>query len=148
MKYNNKPTKTKPSTLEGNCEKMIREYGLDYEYEPISFELMPGFKFPITSYQKYGKRYIDRQTVAGISYTPDFIIMKRYVLECKGFFTEPSRIRWKLFKRKILDENLDYELYMCHNKKQIKFALEDIISKEKARLEQEKPESDGLYSTP
>jgi len=46
------------------------------------------------------------------------------VIETKGFFTEDAKLKWKLFKRKVLDLNIKPLLLLVRNKTQIAKAIE------------------------
>ena len=55
-----------------------------------------------------------------IKYTPDFIDIQqppRFIIECKGNPNESFPLRWKLFKKHLIDSNIDTALFMPRNQK-------------------------------
>ena len=64
-----------------------------------------------------------------IRYTPDFVGKdSKWIIETKGYL--PSHhdfpMRWKLFLRHIMDNNLGYDVYLAKNKKQVDQAILEI----------------------
>lgn len=129
------------SKLELHCYKKLKEASIKFEYEKQKFELIPGFKFKNDSYElfkKKGERFFGLQsrTIRPISYTPDFVGQyphtkgspKYFVIETKGNPNDAFPLRWKLFKRYITVHELDYDLYMPRNQKQVEEVVQ-IISK-------------------
>ena len=58
--------------------------------------------------------------VLPIKYTPDFIDVNeppRFIIECKGNPNEAFPLRWKLFKKHLMDENIFADLFMPRNQK-------------------------------
>ena len=70
-----------------------------------------------------GKKYLP------IPYKPDFVSDK-FIIECKGFGNELFPMIWKLFKRYLMLNNLEYDLYLCKNKAGIQEVIDDIKSKQ------------------
>lgn len=66
--------------------------------------------------------------VREITYTPDFV-GKDWVIETKGMKTPDFLLKWKLFKKYLIDNNLKYTLYMPSNQKQVRLAIEHILGK-------------------
>ncbi len=65
-----------------------------------------------------------------IRYTPDFICKDhKWIIETKGYL--PSHhdfpMRWKLFLKHIIDNDLGYEVFLAKNKKQVDQAIDEII---------------------
>lgn len=96
MKYRNKKVEVDGIKFDSREEasfyldlKTMKERG-----EVISFELQPR-KILIPSYKKYGK------TIGAITYTPDFFVRcsdgREIYIDVKGFATEPSKLRKKIF---------------------------------------------------
>ncbi len=126
------------SRLEGNMYKLLKESGLSFEYEKEKFTIVTGFKFVNDSYERNanGKGEVVQKgggkSVKKIEYTPDFVITineTKYIIETKGFRTSEFNMRYKLFKRYIKDNDLDYHLYMPHTKTECVKVLQIIKSK-------------------
>tara|TARA_Y100000114_G_C11739646_1_gene318190 strand:- start:593 stop:955 length:363 start_codon:yes stop_codon:yes gene_type:complete len=93
-------------------------------YEGKTFSLVEGFTFDNASYEKTRvKKYLhDRgnKNILPIKYTPDFLDAQeppRFIIECKGNPNEAFPIRWKLFKKYLMDKNIKAELFMPRNQK-------------------------------
>jgi hypothetical protein len=64
-----------------------------------------------------------------ITYKPDFIVengLQRIIIETKGLTTPVFDMRYKLFKKWISDNKLDYVLFMPRNQKQCSFVLNQV----------------------
>lgn len=113
------------SKLEGYCYQQLKANGIPFRYEQDSFILIDAFSFPNDSWEKgkeKGKKVFKKAnpTIRAITYKPDFTNLDDgWIIECKGMMTDTFPIRWKLFKRYIVENNLTYDLYMPRNKKQI-----------------------------
>jgi hypothetical protein len=64
-----------------------------------------------------------------IRYTPDFVAKDgSWIIETKGYL--PSHhdfpMRWKLFLKHLVDNNLDCAVYIAKNKQQIDEVIKDI----------------------
>jgi hypothetical protein len=99
------------STLERNMAMLLTSAKIPFEYEPTKFTVMEGFKFPFKSYERQtnGKGdMIDRggKKIQGIHYTPDFI-GDGFIIETKGFANETFPMRWKMFKKLLVDDGYD-----------------------------------------
>ena len=76
-------------------------------------------------YEKHRKRgaYVYGEIsnkIRGITYTPDFVnIDDKWIIECKGYANEQFPLRWKLFKKMINDNGLDFDLYLPTNQTQV-----------------------------
>lgn len=122
------------SNLEIDCYKMLEISGLDYAYESTKFNLLPGFKSSVITYEKIGKGKKksfkpQRESVLGINYTPDFMGEHngyKWIIETKGARTAAFNIRWKLFRKLISKSTDQWILFMPTNKKEIQQSI-DII---------------------
>ena len=94
----------------------LKKNELPFTYSTQRFTIVDGFEY-------IGKKYLP------ITYKPDFVSDK-FIIECKGFGNELFPMRWKLFKRYLMLNNLDYDLYICKNKKEINDLIYDIKRKE------------------
>lgn len=98
------------SGLERYCYLALKKERLFDKYEGETFEVSPGFHFPNTSIERQsnGKgEFTNRgeKKILPIKYTPDFTSYD-YIIECKGRANESFPMRFKLFK-KWLVENMD-----------------------------------------
>lgn len=105
--------------------KLLEEAGLWFEYEPWSVELLAPCKWNGISYESVGKKKVFKRVerINKITYKPDFV-GKNWVMETKGMKTQDFIIRWKLFKKHITDNHLDYVLFIPTNKAQIIKSIE------------------------
>lgn len=113
------------SPLEGFTAKKLEENNIPFKYEEKSYELLPGFEYP--SWEQHGKVLKLKSKVQPITYKPDFV-GDNWVIEVKGFFRKENRLVWKLFKHKLLDENI--MLFMPRRQNQVLQAIELIKQNE------------------
>ena len=121
------------SALEKYCSDQLRSAGLDFVYEEVEYELMSSFKYP-KRYLKMTAKKKDLSDRSGstqlpIRYTPDFVAKDRsWIIETKGYL--PSHhdfpMRWKLFLKHLVDNNLDCAVYIAKNKHQVDQVIADI----------------------
>ena len=89
-------------------------------------KLLRGFHFSMSSYEKTkGKKILQdkNKNILPIRYTPDFIDIQdppRFIIECKGNPNEAFPIRWKLFKKHLVEKNINATLFMPRNQKKKK----------------------------
>jgi len=77
------------------------------------------FEFEQMSYERIGSKFKPQsKKVRAIKYTPDFI-GKGWVMETKGKKTPDFQLKWKLFKKYLYDNNMQYFLSMPTNKREI-----------------------------
>lgn len=103
------------SKLEVYTYKKLKEYKIKAKYEPVSFTLVEPFS--------YGNKKIRAMT-----YTPDFV-GKDFIIECKGMPNESFPLRWKLFQLYLHNNNLNYDLYIPHNHKEVDEVIKQIKEK-------------------
>ena len=60
-----------------------------------------------------------------MTYTPDFVGDK-WIIETKGNPNDAFPLRWKLFKKYLVDHDLIYDLYVPRNHKQIDETIKQI----------------------
>ena len=132
-----KPTKeyngiTFDSRLELYCYKKLEEAKIDFRYVPITFEIVPSFTFNEDSYEedkRVGKELVAKpKKIRNINYTPDFV-GEDWIIETKGIKNESFPMRWKLFKKHLVDKGLKYKLFMPRNQSQVDQCIE-MIKKE------------------
>ena len=124
------------SGLEKNMYIALKKAKIKCRYEIQSFELIPGFVFKNSSYERQanGKgEYIERgnKKTRPITYTPDFT-GQGFIIECKGRANESFPIRWKLFKRYVAQNLPEITLYKPQNKKECEETVRLILASRKA----------------
>ena len=112
------------SKLELYMYKALEKQKIKVLYEGKTFEVVPGFNFSASSYEKTkGKKILQdkgNKNILPIKYTPDFIDIQdppRFIIECKGNPNEAFPLRWKLFKKHLIDKNINASLFMPRNQK-------------------------------
>ena len=96
------------SGLERYMYMALKKAKIKADYEGMTYELFPGFDFNIQSYERCGNgkgEYKNRgnKKILNIKYTPDFI-GKGFIIETKGRANESFPLRWKMFKKHVIDE--------------------------------------------
>lgn len=118
------------SKLEAKCAKLLAENKIPFAYESKKFILQEGFSFEQPSYERVGKKKkmkfkLQHKRVRALTYTPDFM-GHGWIIETKGFRTDSFNLKWKLFKKYLQDNNLNYVLFMPHTEKEIKTCITEI----------------------
>jgi hypothetical protein len=122
------------SRLEVHMYKLLDDVGIKVKYEEESFTIIDRFHFNCSSYEKTINSkdiLVDKgeKTHLAITYKPDFIVengLQRIIIETKGLTTPVFDMRYKLFKKWISDNKLDYVLFMPRNQKQCSFVLNQV----------------------
>lgn len=122
-KYGNKTSKTYKSQLEKYCAEQLTLEKIPFEYESVKFELLPSFKYNGVSYEKRTvnkKKVFDLQNpgIRKTEYTPDFV-GDGWIIETKGMETSTFKIKWKMFKKHLQENNITYDLYKPTNQKEV-----------------------------
>jgi hypothetical protein len=121
------------SAIEKYCGDQLRAAGIAYDYEQVEYELVSGFRYPERYLKMTAKKkdLTDRSNSKQlpIRYTPDFVAKDRsWVIETKGYL--PSHhdfpMRWKLFLKHLVDNDLQCAVYVAKNRQQIDTVIEDI----------------------
>ena len=121
------------SSLELYCSDKLRESGIAFTYEEDKFLLMESFRFKHKYFKMTAKRkdMTDRSNSIQqpIRYTPDFVgVDYKWIIETKGYL--PSHhdfpMRWKIFLKHIMDNNLGYDVYLAKNNKQVDQCIVEI----------------------
>jgi hypothetical protein len=113
------------SKLEVYCYKRLKEEKIEFKYEEYTFDLMTTFKFNSSSIEMNktkGKKDFKESTnnIRAITYTPDFVnLEQKWIIECKGYPNDAFPLKWKLFKRYLVDKNIKITLYVPRNQKHI-----------------------------
>lgn len=122
------------SSIERYCADQLKEYGLAFDYEEETFELVDSFRFPNKYFKMTSKRkdMADRSgsVVLPITYTPDFVGKDhRWIIETKGYL--PSHhdfpMRWKLFLRHLVGQDSNCIVFLAKNSGQVDQAIQEIL---------------------
>jgi len=121
------------SGIEKYCNDQLKQAGLDFEYEGKEFLLMDKFRYPNRYLKMTAKRkqLSDRSNSIQlpIRYTPDFVSKDgKWIIETKGYLHSHHDfpMRWKLFLKHLVDNNIDCAVYIAKNKSQIDQVISDI----------------------
>src|SRR5210317_1764982 len=123
------------SGLERYMYMALKKANIRAKYEGETFVLLNGFHFENECYEKQanGKGdYINRgnKRILPIKYTPDFI-GDDFIIETKGRANESFPMRWKLFKRLVMNQFPNVTLYKPQNQKECDETIRIILSKRK-----------------
>ena len=122
------------SGLERYMYMALRKAKITALYEGQTFELSEAFDFPFEAYERCsnGKgEYKNRgnKKILNIKYTPDFV-GKGFIIETKGRANESFPMRWKLFKRLIVEQFPGVTLYKPQNQKECDETVRLILLKQ------------------
>ena len=125
------------SKLEGYCYTQLKANKIPFKYEEERFTLIDPFTFTNDSFELgkvKGERMFKKANpnIRAITYLPDFIGEYKnqpFCIETKGLIQDSFILRWKLWKRHIQANGLNYDLYMPRNRKQIDETINLIKSK-------------------
>ena len=105
------------SKLEVFMYKQLELLKTPFKYEGQSYVVLPGF-----TYQD--------EKVRPITYTPDFRLDKYpVIIETKGRPNESFPLRFKLFKKSLIDNDDVCDLFMPHNQKECLEVIKQIKEK-------------------
>ena len=122
------------SLLEVFCYRKLQEAGIKNDYEKHKYVLLEGFHYSNSSYEDNGKSgYQDKKKykVRDITYTPDFVDphqpKPRWIIECKGFANDRFPLKWKMFKKLLMESDDPPVLFVPRNQKQCLETVEAIL---------------------
>ena len=121
------------SGLEKYMYIALKKNKIKAKYEGETFVLLSGFHFDNEVYERQanGKgEYKNRgcKRILPIKYTPDFI-GDDFIIETKGRANESFPMRWKLFKRLIVNQFPNATLYKPQNQKECDETIRIILDK-------------------
>jgi len=121
------------SGLEKYMYTALKEAGIKSKYEGETFVLLNGFHFENEVYERQANGKGDyknrgRKRILPIKYTPDFI-GDEFIIETKGRANESFPMRWKLFKRLIVEQFPGITLYKPQNQKECDETIRIILEK-------------------
>lgn len=125
------------SKLEFYCYQQLKASGIPFTYEEERFILIDPFTFTNDSFElgkTKGERVFKKanSNIRAITYLPDFVGEYKnqpFIIETKGLIQDSFVLRYKLFKRHLQANGLNYDLYMPRNRKQIDETINLIKSK-------------------
>jgi len=120
------------SQLEAFTYKQLKLAGLEFDYEPRSYEIYPKFVYPGETWEQVGKKpdleNKELKTILPITYTPDFVAKdESWVIECKGFANDRFPYVWKMFKHRLTKGKKMPALFVPKNQKQVLFSIQRIL---------------------
>ena len=123
------------SGLEAYMYKALKNANIKAEYEGVTYELIPSFKFKNKCYERQANSKGEYRNGGGkairkVTYTPDFT-GDNFIIECKGRPNESFPIRWKLFKKYVSERLRSVTLYKPQNQKQCDETVNLILGKRK-----------------
>jgi len=112
--------------------KSLKDANIDFIYEGSTFELIPAFNFNNDCIERQSNSkgdYINRgnKKVLNLKYTPDFI-GSNFIMETKGRANDSFPLRWKLFKKWMIDNNDTRTLYKQQNQAECLKTVELILN--------------------
>ena len=113
------------SNLELFTYKQLKKNKIKFSYEEHRFNLIESFKYTPDCWQKGKKKkqttFVKAQkNIKNTTYLPDFCNLEdNWIIECKGLKTDVFVLKWKLFKKYLKNNNLQYKLYMPSNLSQV-----------------------------
>ena len=111
----------------------LKKSKIKAEYEPETFVLQEGFMCDIQCYERQSNGKGDmvnrgEKKILPIKYTPDFI-GKGFIIETKGRANESFPMRWKLFKKHLMEIGDNRLLYKPQTNKECDRTVELITRK-------------------
>ena len=119
------------SGLEAYMYKALKEAKIPAAYEGSTYTIFQGFDFNKVCYERCGNGKGDyknrgRKKILNISYTPDFI-GQDFIIETKGRANESFPLRWKMFKKYVIEHLPGVVLYKPQNQKECDKTIEFIL---------------------
>lgn len=123
------------SGLEKYMYKVLKEAGINSEYEKHSYELMPSFFFDNECFERQsnGKGdFVNRgnKKVLNLKYTPDFV-GEDFIIETKGRANDSFPLRWKMFKNFMVENSDNRVLYKPQCQSECNETIRLILEKRK-----------------
>jgi hypothetical protein len=118
------------SHLELYMFRLLEVNNFEFQYEGQSFQVLDSFSDTNNLYAKHNKSFIQRgkRKVIGVKYTPDFLVFVnkqiRFVIETKGRPNESFPIRLKMFRKWVVDNNKNWDIFIPTNQKQCEQTIE------------------------
>lgn len=132
------------SKLEVACYKALKDGEVPFTYEGVTFLLLPSFIYEGGDIYEAKRRVMARgyqykkssKRIRRMTWTPDFSGYydggdgDMWIIETKGRANDAFPLRIKMFKWLVNEEGWHIDLFIPHNKRQVKESIEIIKSKE------------------
>jgi hypothetical protein len=123
------------SGLEKYMYKALKDAGIKFHYEYKTYELIPAFNFDNDCFERQSNSkgdFINRgnKKVLNLKYTPDFE-GEGFIIETKGRANDSFPLRYKLFKKYLMDNNDKRTLYKPQQQKECDETVRLILLKQK-----------------
>jgi len=130
------------SGLEKHMYIALKKHKLFDQYEGEVFHLVEGFRFGQDSFERQSNGKGDminrgNKKILGIKYTPDFTSYD-YIIETKGRANESFPIRYKLFKKWLVDNNDRRVIYKPQRQTECDEVVQLILKKRREAIKKEK----------
>lgn len=115
------------SKLELFTYKKLEEASIKSLYEKKKYVLQEGFHYSQQCYEPHKtKGYVDNTyKVRDITYTPDFVDPNgKWIIEVKGFANDVFPLKWKMFKKHLMELENPPVLYLPKNQGQVLQTIE------------------------
>ena len=115
------------SLLEAHCYRQLRDAGIEANYEKKKYVLQEGFHYTEECHEPHKtKGYVNNTyKVRDITYTPDFVDPNgKWIIEVKGFANDVFPIKWKMFKKHLMQLENPPVLYLPKNQGQVLKTIE------------------------
>jgi hypothetical protein len=103
------------SKLEAYTYNKLKDAGIKAGYETNRYTLLEKFTYK-------------DENIRAMTYKPDFV-GDGFIIECKGMITDTFPLRWKLFKWYLTRNDIQDDVYLVRNQKQVNEMIEDIKKK-------------------
>lgn len=134
------------SLLEAYVYNQLIEAGINnFGYESHHFPLMQGFEFNNFSIEHFNRKdrkskaklkYYENVTnkIRPITYVPDFVCINEdtkegWIIEAKGYPNDSFPLKWKLFKKFLVDNGYNVSLYKPNNQENVRKTINIIKNK-------------------
>ena len=123
-------------TFQSNLEKYmycaLKKANIKSSYECETLVLLNGFHFDNECWERQSNskgifKNRGEKRILPIKYTPDFI-GKNFIIETKGRPNESFPMRWKLFKKLVMQQFPNYTLFKPQNQKECDKVIEILKS--------------------
>jgi hypothetical protein len=123
------------SGLEKYMYQVLKDNKIFASYESHTFELVNSFEFQNSCFERQSNGKGDfcnrgNKKVLNLKYTPDFIGLD-FIIETKGRANDSFPLRWKLFKKWMMDNNDTRTLYKPQNKAECDMTVQLILENTK-----------------
>tara|TARA_R110002074_G_scaffold160820_2_gene318373 strand:- start:149 stop:574 length:426 start_codon:yes stop_codon:yes gene_type:complete len=119
------------SQLEISCYKLLKDAGIEFEYEGEVFDLMDEFHLDNVLFTRKGMKPLlnnGDSKVRKIYYTPDFV-SDLFIIEAKGRMSQSFPLRWKMFLNLLHRTNDKRAIYMPTTKADCEIVVKDILKR-------------------